>query len=172
MASEVVAYVAVSLDGYIADEGGSVDFLNDFGSPEFGFDEFFTGIGALVMGSKTYEQVLGWGWPYGDTPGLVLTSRDLEIPDGAAITFTSISTGDAIRRYAEHVETRLWVVGGGQVITEGLDRGAIDTLELYVMPKVLGAGVPLFTTPIERMLRLDESHAFSNGVVRLVYAVI
>lgn len=172
MASGVVAYVAVSLDGYIAGEGGSVEFLDDFGSPEYGFDEFFAGIGALVMGSKTYEQVLGWGWPYGDTPGLVLTSRNLEIADGAEIRFASESTGDAIRRYAKDVDTRLWVAGGGQVITEGLDQGAIDTLELYAIPKVLGAGVPLFTSPIKRTLKLNESHAFSNGVVRLVYTVI
>jgi len=73
MASEVIAYVAVSLDGYIAGKGGTVDFLTEFGSDEYEYDEFVESVGAVVMGSTTYEQILGWGWPYGSTPGLVLT---------------------------------------------------------------------------------------------------
>ncbi|MCL1598101.1 MAG: dihydrofolate reductase, partial [Actinomycetia bacterium] len=123
MASDVVAYVAVSLDGYIADEDGSVGFLDDFGSSEYGFDAFFAGIGGLVMGSRTYEQILGWGWPYGETRGLILTSRHLPIPDGAHIAFASTSTGDAIRDYAGDIDARLWIVGGGEVITNALHQG-------------------------------------------------
>jgi len=170
MASEVIAYVAVSLDGYIAGEDATVDFLEDFGSEEYGYNEFIDSVGAVVMGSATYEQILGWGWPYGTTPGLVLTSRTLEIAEGAEITFSSKATGEAIAAYTEGVTTRLWVVGGGNVITAGLAEGAIDTLELYVMPAVLGSGVPLFTNPYEGPLDLVENVPFSNGVVKLVYS--
>ncbi|MFV1999270.1 MAG: dihydrofolate reductase family protein [Acidimicrobiia bacterium] len=170
MASEVIAYVAVSLDGYIAGEGGTVDFLAEFGSDEYEFDEFMESVGAVVMGSTTYEQILGWGWPYGSTPGLVLTSRSLEIAEEPEITFSARATGEAITAYAEGVTTRLWVVGGGDVITAGLAEGAIDTLELYVMPLVLGSGVPLFTEPYEGPLDLVENVAFDNGVVKLVYS--
>lgn len=170
MASDVVTYVAVSLDGYIAEEGGSVGFLDDFGSEEYDFDGFLAGVGGLVMGSKTYEQILDWGWPYGDTPALVLTSRDLPILEGADITFASTATAAAVREYAVTIDTRLWVMGGGQVITDGLDQGAIDTLEIYVIPKVLGTGVPLFTRPLATRLSLVQSRAFSNGVVKLLYS--
>ncbi len=170
MASEVIAYVAVSLDGYIAQDGGTVDFLERFGSDDYDFQGFLGSVGGLVLGSTTYEQILGWGWPYDNTPGLVLTSRELEIAEGADITFSSEPTGEAIRAYADRTDKRLWVVGGGKVITKGLQQGAIDTLEIYVIPVALGSGVPLFSEPHEGQLTLIDSFAFSNGVVKLVYA--
>ena len=169
MASEVIAYVAVSLDGYIAHEDGTVSFLDDFGSDEYDFHGFISTIGGVVLGGRTYEQILGWGWPYGSIPGLVLTSRDLATADGATLTFSSEPTGTAIRDFAASVTDRVWVVGGGEVITDGIAQGAVDVLELYVMPVVLGAGVPLFTRALDTPLDLAESRSFSNGVVRLVY---
>lgn len=170
MPTEVIAYVAVSLDGYIAGDGGTVDFLEQFGSDEYEFHEFLDGIDAVVMGSATYEQILGFGWPYEDIPGLVLTTRTLDTPDGPSITFSTEPTGTAIRNFARSYDRRVWVVGGGNVITEGLLQGAIDTLELYVMPIVLGSGVPLFTSEYGGRLELAESKTFSNGVVKLVYS--
>ncbi|RLE16817.1 MAG: dihydrofolate reductase [Actinobacteria bacterium] len=168
MASDVVAYVAVSLDGFIAESDGSVAFLDDFGSDEYKFHDFIDGVGALVMGSATYEQVVGFGWPYGEIPALVLTSRDLPVAEGATIDFSSERTGEAIRSYSSVTEKRVWVVGGGKVVTAALQSGAIDTLELYLMPVALGRGVPLFTEPCEGPLTLVESQAFSNGVVKLL----
>jgi len=170
MASDVVAYLAVSLDGFIAASDGSVTFLDDFGSEEFGFHEFIAGVGATVMGSTTYEQVLGFGWPYGDMTTLVLTSRQLEVPEDAIVTFSSARTGDAITSFAAATDKRVWIIGGGRVVTAALGAGVVDTLELYIMPVALGQGVPLFTEPCGGPLTLIESQAFSNGVVKLVYA--
>jgi dihydrofolate reductase len=171
MASEVVAYVAVSLDGYIAGEGGTVTFLEEFGSEEYDFHGFMESIGALVMGSATYEQILGWGWPYGELPSLVLTSRDLDVAEGATISFSGESTGEAIRSYADITDKRIWIVGGGRVILDGLHQGAIDLLEMYLMPVALGSGVPLFPEAFTGTLSLIESTTFSNGVVRLRYSI-
>ncbi len=170
MASEVIAYVAVSLDGYIADKRGSDEFLAPFNSKEYDFDSFAESVGALVMGSITYEQLLGWGWPYGDIPCKVLTSRELDVAKGADITFSSEFTADAIRTQADRTTRRLWVVGGGKLVTTGLRQGAIDTLEIYVTPVVLGSGVPLFNGPYDGPLTLIGSKEFTNGVVKLVYA--
>jgi dihydrofolate reductase len=171
MATDVVAYLAVSLDGFIAEADGAVHFLDEFGSDEFGYDDFIKGIGAAVMGSTTYEQVVGFGWPYGDMPTLVLTSRQMDVPDGANITFSSERTGDAMTVFCAPVAKRVWVIGGGKVVTAALQAGAVDTVELYVMPVVLGRGVPLFTEPCEGPLALIESKAYRNGVVKLVYDV-
>lgn len=171
MASEVIAYVAVSLDGYIAGDGGTVTFLEEFGSEEYDFHGFMDSIGALVMGSATYEQILGWGWPYGELPSLVLTSREIDTAEGATIAFSREQTGDAIRSYAGITDKRLWVVGGGRVILDGMRQGAIDLLELYVMPVALGSGVPLFPEAFDGALSLTESTAFSNGVLRLKYSI-
>jgi dihydrofolate reductase len=170
MSAEVIAYVAVSLDGYLADDDGAVDFLERFGTDEYEYHEFFGSIDALVMGSATYEQILGFGWPYGDMPGLVLTTRNLDTPESAEISFSDEPTGTAIRQYADAYDGRVWVVGGGKVITEGLLQGAIDVLEIFVMPVVLGSGVPLFSAPYNSPLDLVDTAAFSNGVVKLVYS--
>jgi dihydrofolate reductase len=169
MSSEVVAYVALSIDGYIARDDGSVDFLERFSTDEYGFHDFFDTIDALVMGSATYEQILGFGWPYGDTPGLVLTTRDLATPEEATISFSAAPTGEAIRTYAMAFERRIWVVGGGKVITAALLAGAVDILEMYVMPIALGSGVPLFEESYTGRLDLREARSFTNGVVRLEY---
>ena len=170
MSAQVVAYVAVSLDGYIAGADGSVGFLEQFGTVEYGYHDFFASIDAVVMGSATYEQILGFGWPYGDTPGLVLTTRVLDTPEGATITFSADPTGRTIREYAEGFERRIWVVGGGEVITQGLLAGAIDVLEMYLMPVALGTGVPLFTAAYDGRLELTESRTFANGAVRIVWS--
>jgi dihydrofolate reductase len=171
MATDVVAYLAISIDGFIAGSDGAVTFLDDFGSEEFGFHDFISDIGATVMGSTTYEQVLGFGWPYGETPTLVLTSRELEVADGATVTFSSERTGEAIRSFARETDKRVWIIGGGKVVTAALQSGVVDTLELYIMPVALGQGVPLFTEPCEGPLTLIETKAFSNGVVKLVYSL-
>lgn len=171
MATDTIAYVAISLDGYIAGEGGSVDFLESFGSEEYDFQGFMAQVGGLVMGSTTYEQIVGWGWPYGDTPGLVLTSRELPTADGAYVEFGSGETGDEISAYAARTESRVWVVGGGRVIIDGMNAGAIDILEMYVMPVALGTGVPLFPEAFSGTLTLTESKPFTNGVVMLRYDV-
>ncbi len=169
MASEIIAYVAVSLDGYIAADDGTVSFLDDFGSEEYDFHGFLDRIDALVMGATTYEQVLGFGWPYGDLPCLVLTSRRLEEAEGATVTFSDAATGAAIRSFADGVAGGLWIVGGGRVISDALREGVVDELELYVMPVALGSGIPLFAEPFEAGLELVEAHGFTNGVVRLRY---
>lgn len=169
MATETIAYVAVSVDGYIAGEGGTVTFLEEFGSEEYDFHGFLDSIGAVVMGSTTYEQIAGWGWPYGDRPGLVLTHRDLPVAEGASIEFSSAPTGEAIQAFADNTDTRLWIVGGGRVILDAMHDGVVDLLELYVMPVVLGAGVPLFPGEFQGRLTLLEATSFGNGVVRLRY---
>ena len=168
--SDVVASLAVSLDGYIAETDGSVGFLEKYVIEDFDFDSFVQGIGALIMGSTTYEQTVQWGWQWGDRPTMVLTTRtNLPVPAGANITFTSGATADAIRSFSADTPKRLWVFGGGKVITEGLLGGAIDTLDITLMPEALSSGIPLFTGPYARPMKLVQSVPYSNGAIRLVY---
>jgi len=168
--SDVVASLAVSLDGYIATADGSVDYLQKYPLEDFDFDSFIAGIGALIMGSTSYVQAVDWGWMWGDRPTMVLTTRtDLPVPDGADITFASMPTAAAIRSFSAATPKRLWVFGGGKVVTDGLRGGAIDTLDIMVMPEVLGSGIPLFTDAYEGPMTLVESVAFPNGAIRLVY---
>jgi len=168
--TDVVAMVAVTLDGYVARPDGSVDYLENHPIAEFDFDEFVGTVGALIMGSTTYQQTIGWGWEWGDLPTMVLTSKgSLEIPDGANVRFTDTPTAEAIRSFSAATPKRLWVFGGGRIITDGLVGGAIDTLDITVMPEAIGSGIPLFAEPYDGPMRLEASTGYANGAVRLIY---
>ncbi len=168
--SDVVASLAVSLDGYVCRADGSVDYLEKYPIEEYDFDGFVDGVGALIMGSTTYVQTVGWGWTWGDRPTMVLTTRaDLPVPEGADIRFAARPTAEAIRSFSAETPKRLWVFGGGRVVTEGLRGGAIDTLDITVMPEALGDGIPLFSDAYDGPMLLVETVAYSNGAFRLVY---
>ena len=168
--SDVVASLAVSLDGYVAQADGGVDYLEKYPIETFDFDAWTADIGALIMGSTTYEQTIGWGWMWGDRPTLVLTTRtDLPVPEGANIRFEAMPTAEAIRSFSAETPKRLWVFGGGRVVTEGLLGGAIDTLDITVMPEALGTGIPLFSEPFSGPMSLVQTVPYPNGAVRLVY---
>ena len=168
--TDVVASLAVSLDGYVAEADGSVGFLEKYPIEEFDFDSFVDGIGALIMGSTSYVQAVEWGWMWGDRPTMVLTTRtDLPVPDGADIRFAATPTAAAIRSFSAETPKRLWVFGGGKVVTEGLVGGAIDTLDITLMPEALGSGIPLFSDAYDGPMQLVESVPYANGAVRLVY---
>lgn len=172
MASRIVVYAAISLDGYLADSDGSVGFLAAYEGEDYGYHDFLASVGGLVMGASTYKQVLEFGWPYGDLPVLVLSHHDPEIPAGVDATISGGETGDAIREFAAGTDRGVWIVGGGVVITDALAAGVVDSLDLAVMPVLLGSGIPLATEPIDRTLRLAETHTYDNGVIRLVYSPV
>lgn len=167
-----VAYIAASLDGFIAAEDGSVAWLETFQATDYGYAEFFGGIGTLVMGRATYDQVLHFGaWPYEGKRCLVLSHRGIaHPPEGVEAWKDDLASLAAHLRAAKQ---RVWVVGGGKLIAGLLAEGAITELDLFVMPVLLGRGVPLFAGahPPPGRLKLLDTQTWPNGVVRLRYAV-
>lgn len=165
-----VAYIAASLDGFIATADGSVSWLEAFQATDYGYAEFFAGIGTLVMGRATYDQVLAFGpWPYAGKRCLVLSRGGIAQPPAGVEAWK----GDAAS-LAAHLATlpeRIWVVGGGRLIAGLLAEGAIAEFDLFTMPVLLGRGIPLFAGghPPAQTLRLLETRAWPNGVVRLRY---
>lgn len=170
---DTVASLAVTLDGYVAEDDGGVGFLDAFPAESFEIDPFaafLPTIGALIMGSASYLQAVEWGWMWGEFPTMVLTTRTgLPVPDGADVRFSSVPTAEAIRSFSAETTKRLWVFGGGKVVTEGLLGGAVDVLDITVMPVAVGSGHPLFAAPYPGPMRLVESRAYDNGAMRLVY---
>lgn len=167
---DVVASLAVTLDGFVCRPDGAVDYLDAYPLEGFDFDAWAARVGALVMGRTTYVQTVGWGWIWGDRPTLVLTSAsDLPVPDGADITFRSAPTGEAIAEFSAATDKRLWVFGGGNVVTAGLLSGVVDTLDITVVPEAIGEGIPLFTEPFSGPMRPLAAIPFENGAIRLVY---
>ena len=167
---DVVASLAVTLDMFVSRPDGDVQYLDKYVDTGYDFEAFAATIGGLVMGSASYEQAVGWGWTWGDRPTVVMTSRsDLPVPDGADITFSSGSTAEEIRALAERIDGRVWVFGGGRVVTDGLLGGAVDTLDIAVMPEAIGEGIPLFSESYDGTLELLEAIPYDLGMVRLVY---
>ena len=167
-----VAYIAASLDGFIATADGSVSWLEAFQETDYGYGEFFAGISTLVMGRATYDQVLAFGpWPYAGKRCLVLSRRGIANPPPGVEAWR----GDAasLAAHLAALEGRVWVVGGGRLIAGLLAEGAITELDIFTMPVLLGRGIPLFAGghPPALSLTLLETRAWPNGVVRLRYAL-
>jgi dihydrofolate reductase len=152
-------YTATSLDGFIADEQQTLAWLlrqDQDPSGPLNYEEFFARIGAMVMGSTTYEWVLqheNGAWPY-QLPAWVMTSRDLPAVDGDV----RFARGDVRAGHEEMAAAAggrdRWVVGGGDLAGQFADAGLLDELIVYVAPVTLGGGAPLLPRALE--LRLEE----------------
>ncbi|MEM7048803.1 MAG: dihydrofolate reductase family protein [Acidobacteriota bacterium] len=168
---EVVYYVAASVDGFIATADGGVDWLSPFQGPDedYGYGRFIAGIDVLLMGSRTYEQVLGFGaWPY-EQPSVVFSSR-LPASDVAGVEVTARAIGPVLEELAAGGHRRAWLVGGTALATSFRRLGRIDRYELFLMPRLLGRGVPLFEAiATSEDLLLEASKSYSNGVQHLRY---
>jgi dihydrofolate reductase len=181
--SRVTIHMAASLDGFIARHDGSIHWLET--SDEFvdgetmdpGFVEaFLKTIDCYVMGSRTYETALrfearGLGWPYGDKPTFVLTSRELpRIRD--TVEFYS---GDLARFVNERLRPTfhsIWVVGGGVVSAECLRRRLADEVRYSILPILIGDGISFFEKlDSDIALHLAEVKAYKSGMVELRYEV-
>jgi len=168
---ETVIYVAASLDGYIADRECGVKWLDAYNSKDFKFEEFFEKIDAIVMGRATYDQVIEMDvpWPYGARRCVVLSRRDLPAAGPCHVERHSGGIEPLITDLRKE-NKRIWIVGGGEVFKAFLKTGAVDELNLFVLPILLGDGVKLFPPQDSGgALELLSATPFENGVVRLDY---
>lgn len=176
-------YTATSIDGYIADSDDSLDWLFQFGQVESMKDDyprFIEQVGALAMGSTTYEWIVGHEqllenprkWPY-EGPCRVFSTRQLPAVEGADIRFVR---GDVAPVHAELVEAaggkNVWIVGGGDLVGQFHDAGLLDELILFVAPVTLGAGAPLLPRRIvDPPLRLTGVERHGDTFAALTYEV-
>jgi dihydrofolate reductase len=177
-------YTASSLDGYIATEDDSLDWLFPLGDVnETSYPSFIQEVGALAMGSATYEWMRqhvvkvsapssGEPWPYGQ-PTWVFSSRDLPAVPGADIRFVRGDVRpvhDQMRAAA--VDKNIWLVGGGGLVGQFYDAGLLDELIVQVGSVTLGAGKPLLPRRIDGgRLKLVSVQQFGPGFGELRYEV-
>ena len=143
-------------------------------SESYGFETFNATIETVIMGRTSFDQVLSFDvpWPYAGKQSLVMTHRNA--PDVAIEDVSFVSgSAEAIAASLGDSSGDVWLMGGADVIGQFLDAGRADSLEIFVMPVLLGRGIPTF--PRDRAgpgpdLELTESTAFTDGVVRLLYA--
>lgn len=163
-------HAAMSLDGFIADAGGGVGWLEHHHEPAIDFGAFMARHPVLVMGRTTYDQCLGFGWPYGGHDVVVMTSRPLgEAPAGVRAWSGAVGELAAELRRLAAGRGDVWIVGGGSVARQFLDAGEIDRLDVAIIPEVLGGGIPLLDPGSARRLELLSRESYPSGIARLEY---
>lgn len=176
--SRITIHMLASLDGYIANKANSVDWMEITDRYEKGVTltqdeiaDFVSGIDCYVMGSHTYEHALTLGWPYGDTPVIVLTSRALSSVRGSV----SFHTGELTQLVEQQLKPRfknIWMVGGAYLAREFIRQRLVDEIVLSIMPVILGDGLLFFDrVEVEQKLRLKDAKAYKNSIVELTYEV-
>ena len=172
-------YIATSLDGFIAREDGGIDWLNaaNKSMPEgedCGFYAFMSTVDALIMGRKTFEQVLSFDqWAYGDKPVIVLSSNKVKIPDNLSqtVSWSSESPQELSDRLAKKGAKRLYI-DGGITIQRFLSEGLVKDLTITVIPVLLGRGRSL-SGDIKHDISLKHiaTKAYDFGLVQSTYEV-
>jgi dihydrofolate reductase len=177
-------YTASSLDGFIADEKHSLDWLFQFGSVEdTSYPEFIREVGAVAMGSGTYEWLLRHQvnvdpdhpgtWPY-EQPTWVFSSRTLPGVAGADIRFVEGAVAPVHRAMAAAAGGKnLWIVGGGDLAGQFHDAGLLDQIIVQVSSVTLGGGAPLLPRRIVHPpLKLTSARSYGEGFVELRYEIV
>ncbi|GAA4798008.1 dihydrofolate reductase family protein [Olivibacter ginsenosidimutans] len=169
---KIILSLAVSLDGYIAKPNGDVEWLKKVPNPDnldYGFSEFYKTIDTTIMGNNTYKEILGFNipFPFQDKENFILSR--VNNPDTAFVHFTS-DIFNLVRHLKSKNGKNIWLIGGGQINTEFLNKGLIDELLIRIVPIVIGEGLPLFANkPSEVIFEQIKTETFSTGIVQLTY---
>jgi dihydrofolate reductase len=167
-------FVGTSLDGFMARNDGTLDFLPPGGGEPHGYEEFIASVDALVIGRKTYETVLGFPtWPYGQKPIFVLSTRPLAPAPEAAVVEHLSGPLAAIPSQLAARGIRHVYVDGGMTIQGFLRAGLIQRLIITRVPVLIGTGIPLFG-PTTRDIRLKHiaTRQYVSGLVQSEYEVV
>ncbi len=180
---KIIYCTAASLDGYIADPEHSLAWLFQFdGDGDAGFGSFMRDVGAIAMGSHTYEWLLRnhvyedpenpRAWPH-EQPTWVFTSRSLREVPGANISFVSGDVAPVFEDMREAAAGRdIWLAGGGDLAAQFHERGLLDELVVTIAPVLLGGGAPLFTGHIiTPPLRVVEVRPQASGLTEMRLSV-
>jgi len=169
----ILGYIASSLDGFIATQNDSLDWLFKYDGIELGehdYRHFIKRIRTVVMGRGTYDFLErdSSPWAYAEQRVLVVTSRPITAPRGALETRSDID--ELIAELRGLGDGDVWVLGGGKLQMAFLERGGLDEIEIYVMPEIIGGGRPLFPAMgFEASPTLIDAQAMDRGCVRLHY---
>jgi len=171
--AKILGYIAASLDGFIATLDDSLDWLFKYDGMDLGehdYSLFLQRIRTVVMGRGTYDVIAKDPdpWAYGQQRVIVVTSRPIPSPKGVLETRGDIDLLITELRILEDGD--VWMLGGGQLQMAFMERGALDEIEIYIMPELIGGGRPLFpSTGFQMSPKLLGAQALDRGCVRLHY---
>lgn len=184
---KVVLFIATSIDGYIADHNGKLDWIGGDGSDSDHpgkYDEFISTVDDVILGYSTYYQIVTEldteHWTYEGKTSYVLTHRkDNDIDKGKyvhkdsknveEIKFLDTDLYDLIQNLQKKDGKNIWICGGASIIKQAMEKDLIDEFELEIMPTLVGSGIPLFTEQLNMSkLQLVTCDSY-NGIVHVKY---
>ena len=174
---KIKLYIAMSLNGKIAEKDGSVDWLyvkEGDEKPDYGYSKFYNSIDTTIQGSSTYKQVESWGidFPYPNKKNYVIT-RDKSLKDNKNVEFINTDHLEFIKDLKKQKGKDIWLIGGGLVNTMLLNECLIDELQIFVMPIILQDGIDLFQNfPNRTDLKQTETINHDSGAVEIKYEIL
>lgn len=162
--------VACSLDGYIAGPRDEFDWITP--EPTFDFDALYAQFDTLLMGRRTYEIVRAAGE---DWPGkqVIVASRTLQAADAPDVEIVRDGLEERVRALRAEPGRDIWLYGGGRLFSQLLAWDLVDTVELAVIPILLGGGVPVLApAKVRRPLALTRHRAYPSGMLLIEYDVL
>jgi len=148
---------------------GRIDWL--FTDQDYGYREFFSGVDTVIMGMKTYEVSLSFGeYPYPGRTGYVF-SRTRNGQQDEHVKFTSSSPAEFIAGLRKEPGKKIWLVGGSDLIHDFVHADLVDEYVISIHPIILGAGIPLFRSPLPtQKLIFRDSTTFDSGLAQVSYS--
>lgn len=170
-------FIATSLDGYIADLNGGIEWLTEIPNPtghDGGFADFMNSVDALIMGRNTFEKVLSFGieWPY--SKKVFVWSNSLKEVPTSLIEKVQLVRGNLndVVKFVQQQNCKNIYVDGGKTIQSFLNQNLIHEIVLTQVPVILGSGIPLFKDVPTQKLKLLSVKAFDNGMIQIHYNVL
>ena len=162
--------VAASLDGFIAGPKGEADWI--IMDPAIDFAALFAQFDTFLMGRRTFEMMAREG--RSETPGMktFVFSRTLRQHDYPGVTIIADKAEETIAALRAKQGKDIWLFGGGSLFRSLLSLGLVDTIEVAIIPVILGGGIPLVPSPAEQTkLKLTRHKVYKTGIVSLVYDI-
>lgn len=170
---KIILYIAASLDQYIAEPDGGLEWLTGFPNPEkidYGYNDLLASIDMVIMGGKTYRELLNMDiiWPYSNQRTYVVSHHNWS--ENKNIKFITENVIETISNLRNEVGKDIWLVGGGELISILLAADLIDEMQIAYIPVILGKGIPLFPDqPKESKWELARNKLYNSGVLMVEY---
>lgn len=164
---KVILFTASSLDGFIARSDGTIDWL--FTGSDYGYSQFYDSIDTVLIGRKTYDQVLEFSKSPFEKKKCFVFTRQTNLQNSQDIQFVN-NVVETVGQLIKHPGKDIWLVGGSEIISVLLNADMINDIILSIHPIMLGTGIPLFRDNRKlSCLRFMNSKTFDSGLVQLHY---
>lgn len=164
--------LAASLDGYIAGPGGEFDWIPQ--DPTVDFAALFAKVDTVLLGRHSYLLTQQGPAPWAPGTRVYVFSRTLQPEEHLGVTVVADDAAGVVAALrAEPGNGEIWLFGGGRLFGSLLEAGQVDTIEITIVPTLLGGGIPLVPPGAPRTaLRLKDTRTYPSGMVTLTYATL